>query len=107
MKITTEGQINELESLIGQENAEASRRLLTEGGELWVFRTVEELEADSDLSEQIKIQCKKEFAETDGKYAGWYRLPENQKNFSLGFTSSLGSDQVRFVSTNSGEQWSH
>ena len=107
MKITTEGQINELESLIGPENTEAGRRLLAEGGELWVFRTIKELEADSDLSEQIKIQCKKGFAETDGKYAGWYRLPKNQKNFSLGFTSSLGGDRVRVVSTNSCGNWSH
>ncbi|MFA6171426.1 MAG: hypothetical protein WCW77_01310 [Patescibacteria group bacterium] len=107
MKITTEKQIKKLEYLIGPENAESARYLLASGGELWVFRSFEELEKDEDLSEQKKVQCWKMFVETGGKYAAWYRLPENKIKFSSGFTSDPGDNRVRFNCATSGATWSH
>ena len=90
MKITTIKQAVALEDLIGPENVEASRKLLTDGGELWVFQSQEELEADTELTDQEKTECQKRFVETGGKYAGWYRAP--QKEPESGFTASSNMD---------------
>jgi hypothetical protein len=78
MKITTVEQLVELENLISSQNVEAGKKLLADGGEMWVFRSVEELEADKELTSREKEECKKIFPVNDGKWAGWYRAPKKR-----------------------------
>lgn len=75
MKITSIEQAVKLEELIGHENVEASRKLLADGGQLWIFQSKEELENDHELTQQEKSECQKRFSETEGKWAGWFRPP--------------------------------
>ncbi len=110
MKIKTIAQLRKFAALIGTENVEARKKLLREGGELWIFQTPEELENNSDLSKKEKAECKKRFAETGGKYAGWYRPPTKSQQYIPGFTVSPDYDTHGNYRSNLGGcsgQWSH
>lgn len=111
MKITTVEQARDLEPTIGAQNAEAMTKLLSDGGEVWVFLTPEELKDDPDLSEQEKGECKKRFDETEGKFAGWFRPPKREKKPIPGFTAhpdydAHGNARPRGSNGSSGN-WSH
>jgi len=110
MKITTIAQLMEFETLIGKENVGASKKLLEDGGELWIFRTSKELK-ESDLSEKEKEKCEKRFAETSGKYAGWYRPPAKSREYIPGFTVHKDYNAHGNYRVSSGDglnyQWSH
>lgn len=68
MKLTAETKLEELVSIIGEQNVEASRRALLDGAEVM---------NDASLTEGEKQECIKLFAETNGSYAGWVRAKKN------------------------------
>ena len=66
MKIETVEQIEGLREIIGDQNAEANKRALADGAKLWVVRSLEELEKQSELTEKEKEYCR-----TTLKELGW------------------------------------
>jgi hypothetical protein len=77
MKVTTESQLLNLKCLIGAEIVEAGKRIIADGGEMWIFLSPQDVDADTDLNEAEKRRCKNRFEGTGGKYAGWARPPLN------------------------------
>lgn len=75
MKLTNSDDVRRFAALIGAPNTAACNRVLADGGEVWIFLTHEELDADPDLSIEEKRQCRPRFTETDGAFAGWFRPP--------------------------------
>lgn len=90
--VTSEAQLDALESLIGRENVIAGKKLLRDGGVMWVFRSPEESESNLDLSDEEKRFCKKRFAEGE-KYVGISRSqPRPRREYIPGITPMLGCD---------------
>lgn len=71
--------------IIGKENIQASRKLLADGGEMWVFQSLEELEIDQEIEPEGKKWCKERFAAGE-TWAGWFRSPtKSQRRCIPGF----------------------
>ncbi len=77
MKITAETKLQELISVIGEQNVEASRMALLDRAEVFLFFSPEEVMDDASLTDKEKRECIKLFVETNGSYAGWVRAKKN------------------------------
>lgn len=89
--IRTPEQAEQLRALIGNENVEATKRALADGALVWVFRTEAEIDACSALHPEEKQTCYANLRSTDGRFAGFFRLPEriNPGAIALGAAPSV------------------
>lgn len=101
MKIETKNQIEELRLIIGDENAEASLRALSDKAETFVFFSEEEINT-SELSEEEKLECIKLFKDTNGIFAGWCRV---KPILMPGFPDSSYDSHGNYRSNDGGCGW--
>ena len=84
MEITSVEQLESFELVIGEENVEAGKRLLADGGRMWVFKTLQEIEDCADLDPMERQQAKKIFSGLD--WAGIFRVkPRVFPGFTIDF----------------------
>lgn len=76
--ITTSEQLDAFTEIIGTQNVEAGRKALEDGAQIWIFQTVEEVEACQELSSSEKITCVRCFEEGLG-YAGFVRVGQGEQ----------------------------
>lgn len=111
MRIRTVEELDQLESLIGAQNVREGKRLLQDGGKMWIFRTPEELKACTELTEREKEQCEVKFEETRGEFAGWFQEPpRTPPPYIPGFSVSPNHDShgnFRPRGGSSGPKFSH
>lgn len=77
MKLTAETNLQELVSMIGEQNVNASHRALLDGAEVFLFFSPEEVMNDTSLTDKEKKKCIKLFVKTNSSYAGWVRTKKN------------------------------
>lgn len=63
MRILQVDQVDEITDLIGEACALAVKERLANGTKVWFFRTVEEVEADAEISGEQKTYCRKRFVD--------------------------------------------
>jgi hypothetical protein len=73
VKITTIKELESLEGIIGIENIAAGKKLLAEGGIMWVFQDPKAIEADSDLYKEEKADCLVRFDRDKLGWVGYFR----------------------------------
>ena len=73
MEIRSMKDAEDVRELIGEQNFRAAKIALDDGARLWVFKSVEELEANEDLLEKEKEVCRQIFKEQN--WAGFVRPP--------------------------------
>lgn len=88
MRIRNMQEVENFQSLIGDQNVMACERALKDGAEVWVFKTEEEIDA-SELTQEEKEDCKKILRDEKLGYAGWFRAPKKEVP---GFTPSVHYD---------------
>jgi hypothetical protein len=67
--------LESLRSVIGDQNVEAGKSLLADGGKMWVFQSPEAIEGNPDLDESEKAFCRKRF-EAGELWVGISRSPK-------------------------------
>lgn len=76
-RIQTPEDLEALESIISRQNVDAGKRVLADGGSIWVFQSLKEVESCQDLYKSEKQFCRDRFAAGEA-WAGISRIPPRQ-----------------------------